>query len=98
LENNGMNEIAMLQNLAIANRTAYRNKQSQSQKVSDRASENSAQILGYDSTTGRYRVQNSKGQIFSAKAISNSGALAKGNKLSLSTPVGGIPIIDAMPS
>ncbi len=92
-----MNEISLLQNLAIGNRVSYQAKQVQSQKTSDRIQENSVKILGYDASTGHYKVQNVSGQIFSARAISNSAALSKGTQVSLVTPVGGIPIIDAMP-
>lgn len=92
-----MNEIALLATTAAINRASYQHRQVQSQKKSDRTQENTAKILGYDSEIGHYRVSNSAGQIFSARAISNSGALAKGSQVSLVAPIGGIPIIDAMP-
>ncbi|MEH1902523.1 MAG: hypothetical protein V7L04_14160 [Nostoc sp.] len=68
----------------------------QAQKKSDRILENSVKILSYDAIIGNYNVQNTAGQIFSARAISN-GVLATGDQVSLVAPVGGIPIIDAMP-
>ncbi|MBD2489003.1 hypothetical protein [Aulosira sp. FACHB-615] len=92
-----MNEIYLLATTSAVNRAAYQQRQVQQIKQSDRAQENTVKILGYDSETGHYKVSNSAGQIFSARAISNSGALAKGSQVSLVTPVGGIPIIDAMP-
>ncbi|MBD2771182.1 hypothetical protein [Iningainema tapete] len=92
-----MKEIELLRNISIQNRHTYQVKQIGIQKARDRILEHSTRILGYDSTTGNYQVQNANGQIFSARAISNSSALCKGANVSLVAPVGGIPIIDAMP-
>lgn len=91
-----MNEISILQSLSLVNRCAYQSRQLQAQKKSDRALENSVKILNYDADTGNYRVQNTAGQIFSSRAISN-GVFAIGDQVSLVAPIGGIPIIDAMP-
>lgn len=87
----------MLQTRALINRTAYQARQVQVQKRSDRTQEQSAKIVNYDPSTGYYKVINTSGQTFLAKAISNSGALSKGAQVSLVIPVGGVPIIDAMP-
>lgn len=91
-----MNEITLLASLSQINRAAYQSRQIQAQKKSDRILENSVKILSYDSTTGNYNAQNTAGQIFSARAISN-GTFALGSQVSLVAPIGGIPIIDAMP-
>ncbi|MEH1808508.1 hypothetical protein [Nostoc sp.] len=91
-----MNEISVLANIAAINRSVYQARQVQIQKAHDRILENSVKILNYDSITGNYNVQNTAGQIFSARAISN-GTFALGSQVSLVAPVGGIPIIDAMP-
>ncbi|MBD2437371.1 hypothetical protein [Nostoc sp. FACHB-110] len=91
-----MNELSILQSLSLMNRASYQQKQVQIQKRIDRTQEATVKIIGYDSETGHYRVSNAAGQIFSARAISN-GVLAKGDQVSLVTPIGGIPIIDAMP-
>jgi hypothetical protein len=91
-----MNEIALLASLSQVNRAAYQSRQVQAQKKSDRILENSVKILNYDADTGHYKVQNTAGKIFSARAISN-GTFALGSQVSLVTPIGGIPIIDAMP-
>lgn len=90
-----MNEIAILNAVSQINRAAYQSRQVQQQRKSDRLQENSVTILGYDSATGRYKVKNAAGQVFSARAISNGG-FGRGDTVSLSTPIGGIPIIDAM--
>ncbi|MEH1976079.1 MAG: hypothetical protein V7L02_23270 [Nostoc sp.] len=91
-----MNEVSLLLSLSQINRTAYQLRQVEVQKRSDRVQENSVKILNYDSLTGNYNVKNTAGQIFSARAISN-GVFAIGDQVSLVTPIGGIPIIDAMP-
>lgn len=91
-----MDEISILQSLANVNRGIYQAKLVQIQKATDRILENSVTILNYDAVTGNYNVQNTSGQIFSARAISN-GVFAIGDQVSLVAPVGGIPIIDAMP-
>ena len=91
-----MNEIMMLNTLAAINRNTYQTHQVQAQKVVDRIIENSVKILNYDAITGNYNVRNTAGQIFSARAISN-GVFAIGDQVSLVAPIGGIPIIDAMP-
>ncbi|WP_445634570.1 hypothetical protein NSTC745_06391 [Nostoc sp. DSM 114161] len=91
-----MNEIKILETLSQINRAAYQARQVQAQKTRDRALENSVEILNYDSVTGNYKVRNTNGQMFSARPISN-GVFAIGDRVSLVAPVGGIPIIDAMP-
>ncbi|MBW4677137.1 MAG: hypothetical protein KME52_24970 [Desmonostoc geniculatum HA4340-LM1] len=91
-----MNEIILLAALSSTNRAAYQSRQVQAQKARDRVLENSVKILSYDSITGNYNVANTAGQIFSARPISN-GVFAIGDQVSLVAPVGGIPIIDAMP-
>jgi hypothetical protein len=91
-----MDEIARLANLSLINRGIYQSKLCAAQKQSDRILENSVKVLNYDSITGNYNVKNTNGQIFSARAISN-GVFAIGDQVSLVAPVGGIPIIDAMP-
>lgn len=93
-----MNEISLLQSLSLVNRAAYQNRQVQAQKISDRSQELSVKILGYDADTGNYRVKDTTGKITFSRAISNSAALSKGNQVSLVSPIGGIPIIDAMPA
>ncbi|MFK0731419.1 MAG: hypothetical protein ACFKPT_02580 [Gloeotrichia echinulata GP01] len=90
-----MNEISLLQSLSLVNRSAYQSRQLQAQKKSDRTLENSVKILNYDADIGNYRVKNTAGKIFSARAISN-GVFAIGDQVSLVAPIGGIPIIDAM--
>ena len=92
-----MNEISILKTTTIANRGAYQQKIIQAQKERTQQQEYTATILGYDSATGNYNVQNETGSVVSARAISNSSALCKGAAVSLVTPRGGIPIIDAMP-
>ncbi|MFB2769832.1 hypothetical protein ACE1AT_11165 [Pelatocladus sp. BLCC-F211] len=92
-----MNEISTLMQISQINRTAYRSRQIQAQKTSDRTQEFSAQVLGYDPTTGQYRVKNTNGKIFFSRAISNSSALCKRANISLVSPIGGTPIIDGMP-
>lgn len=91
-----MNEIMMLNSLATINRSIYQSRQLAAQKAVDRILENSVKILNYDAVTGNYNVQNTAGTIFSARPISN-GVFATGDQVSLVAPVGGIPIIDAMP-
>lgn len=91
-----MNESILLANITAVNRAAYQLRQVQAQKQRDRIQENSVKILNYDAELGQYNVQNTAGQIFSARAISN-GVFAKGDQVSLVAPIGGIPIIDAMP-
>ncbi|QLE47826.1 hypothetical protein FD724_07250 [Nostoc sp. C057] len=91
-----MSEITMLINLSLINRAGYQSRQVQARHKSDRILENSVKILNYDSNLGNYNVKNTAGQIFSARAISN-GVFAIGDQVSLVAPVGGIPIIDAMP-
>ncbi|MEH2029803.1 MAG: hypothetical protein V7K67_09025 [Nostoc sp.] len=91
-----MQEIETLSQIASINRSAYQARQILAQKSSDRILENSVKILNYDAVTGNYNVQNTAGTIFSARAISN-GVFAIGDQVSLVAPVGGIPIIDAMP-
>lgn len=91
------NEITSLTSISKLNRAAFRTKAAQAQKTRDRTTESTATILGYDSTTGNYRVQNADGKVISARAISNSSALHKGASVSLVAPQGGTPIIDAMP-
>ncbi|MEH2393691.1 MAG: hypothetical protein V7K21_19190 [Nostoc sp.] len=91
-----MNEISILRSLGLTNRGIYHSKLVQTQKTSDRILENSVKILNYDAQVGQYNVQNTAEQIFSARAISN-GVFAIGDQVSLIAPVGGIPIIDAMP-
>jgi hypothetical protein len=91
-----MNEIKILENLALINRGIFQSNLCTAQKRSDRNLENSVIILGYDADAGHYKVKNTIGQIFSARAISN-GVFAIGDQVSLVAPVGGIPIIDAMP-
>jgi hypothetical protein len=91
-----VNEITILAALSQINRAAYQSRQIQAIKMRDRILENSVKILNYDSMTGNYNVQNTTGQIFSARAISN-GTFALGSQVSLVAPIGGIPIIDAMP-
>jgi hypothetical protein len=91
-----MNEISILRSLANINRGIYLSKQVQAQKAADRILENSVKILSYDSVTGNYNCENTNGQIFSARAISN-GVFAISDRVSLVAPIGGIPIIDAMP-
>jgi hypothetical protein len=92
-----MNELTTLASISKLNRASFRTKASQTQKQRDRTTETTATILGYDSATGNYRVQNADGKIISARAISNSSALHKGASVSLVSPQGGTPIIDAMP-
>lgn len=92
-----MNEIRMLAIACIVNRGAYQAGLVEQRKASDRAQESNATILEYDPVTGQHRIKKSNGDINSSRAISNSGALAKGSVVSLSTPTGGTPIIDAMP-
>lgn len=91
-----MSEIQILRSRSLINRNNYQNRQLQERKKSDRILENSVKILNYDATTGNYNVKNTNGQIFSSRAISN-GVFAIGDQVSLVAPVGGIPIIDAMP-
>ncbi|HYW20248.1 MAG TPA: hypothetical protein VE956_13250 [Nodularia sp. (in: cyanobacteria)] len=91
-----MSEIQILRSLASTNRGIYHSKLVQAQKAADRIQENSVKILNYDAQLGQYNVRNTAGQIFSARAISN-GVFAIGDQVSLVAPIGGIPIIDAMP-
>ncbi|MHC5779308.1 hypothetical protein [Nostoc sp.] len=91
-----MDETLILRSRSTINRATYYSKQVEAQKKSDRILENSVKILNYDAVTGNYNVQNTAGQIFSARPISN-GVFATGDQVSLVAPVGGIPIIDAMP-
>ncbi|HYX17295.1 MAG TPA: hypothetical protein VE944_23660 [Nostoc sp.] len=91
-----MSEASMLMNLSLINRAGYQSRQVQVQSKSDHTLENSVKILNYDAQLGQYNVKNTAGQIFSARAISN-GVFAIGDQVSLVAPVGGIPIIDAMP-
>ncbi|MBN3875244.1 hypothetical protein [Nostoc sp. JL23] len=91
-----MNEITLLESLSQINRAAYQSSLVQAQKQRDRILENSVKVLNYDSVTTNYNVKNTAGQIFSARPISN-GVFAIGNQVSLVAPIGGIPIIDAMP-
>ncbi|MEH1777113.1 hypothetical protein [Nostoc sp.] len=91
-----MNEISLLLSLSQINRASYRLRQVEVQKRSDRILENSVKVLSYDSVTTNYNVKNTAGQTFSARPISN-GVFAIGDQVSLVAPVGGIPIIDAMP-
>ena len=91
-----MNEITILAAISNINRAVYQSRQLQVQKARDRILENSVKILNYDAATAQYNVKNTAGQIFSARAISN-GVFATGDQVSLVAPIGGIPIIDAMP-
>ncbi|MEH1821529.1 MAG: hypothetical protein V7L31_21020 [Nostoc sp.] len=91
-----MDELSILRSLANTNRSIYHSKLVQAQKATDRILENSVKILNYDADTGNYRAKNTAGTIFSARAISN-GVFAISDQVSLVAPVGGIPIIDAMP-
>jgi hypothetical protein len=91
-----MNETQILASLSLVNRGIYQSKLYAAQKQSDRILENSVKVLNYDSNLGNYNVKNTAGQIFSTRAISN-GVFAIGDQVSLVAPVGGIPIIDAMP-
>ncbi|BBD69535.1 hypothetical protein NIES4072_31320 [Nostoc commune NIES-4072] len=91
-----MDEISILRSLASTNRSIYQSKLVSAQKASSRILENSVKILNYDADLGQYKVKNTAGQIFSARAISN-GVFAIGDQVSLVAPIGGIPIIDAMP-
>ncbi|MEH2148616.1 hypothetical protein [Nostoc sp.] len=91
-----MNEITLLASLSQVNRAVYQSSLVQAQKQRDRILENSVKVLNYDADLGQYNVKNTVGQIFSARAISN-GVFAIGDQVSLVAPVGGIPIIDAMP-
>lgn len=86
----------ILKTLATVNRSTYQIRQMQAQKTADRILENSVEILNYDAAMGNYNVRNTNGQIFSARAISN-GVFGIGDQVSLVAPIGGIPIIDAMP-
>jgi hypothetical protein len=92
-----MNEIQMLAIASAVNRGAYRTLQVERQKVINSIQESNATILGYDSVIGQYKIKKPNGDINSTIAISNSGALAKGSQVSLTTPAGGTPIIDTMP-
>lgn len=91
-----VDELKILAGISQINRNIYQSKQVQAQNKSDRIQENSVKILNHDALTGNYNVKNTAGQVFSARAISN-GVFAIGDQVSLVTPVGGIPIIDAMP-
>lgn len=92
-----MNELSILKSISLINRATYQSKQVQERKKSDRIQEESVEILGYDAATGYYKVRNTNGKISLAKSISNSGALSRGTQVSLVTPIGAVPIIDAMP-
>ncbi len=92
-----MNEEKLLFNRSISNRGVYQFKQVQIQQKSDRAQEQNATILGYEPTTGQFKVKDNAGNIFYAGAICNSGALSINSQASLVLPKGATPIIDAMP-
>jgi|GEM_PF-5912528 len=91
-----MNELVMLKEQSVINRNTYRAEQVKQQKASDRISDHIAVILAYESSSGKYYVQNSKGDAVFARAITNS-SLGIGDQVSLATPKGGNPIIDSMP-
>ncbi len=93
-----MDEIKLLEKLSHLNRGSYQSRQVQIQKAMDRKQEHTATILGYESSSGNYSVQDATGRVLIARAISNSSAICLGASVSLVTPAaGGIPIIDAMP-
>jgi len=86
-----MNELSTLLTQATLNRAKYN-----SRLITQKSSAwQSAQVRGYDSSTARYIIETTDGNIIHAKSITN-GAIEIGQQVTLSTKKS-TPIIDAMP-
>jgi hypothetical protein len=92
-----MNEIDLLANAVNSNRALYQSNQFNIETRKENIQERTVRILGYSASTGLFRTIDASGRIFYAQAISNSGALGLGSQVSLVSPKGSTPFIDAMP-
>ncbi|MEH2067921.1 MAG: hypothetical protein V7K47_07095 [Nostoc sp.] len=81
-----MNELELLNQASLANRTTFYNRTLQAQTSRDRAQEQQVQIISYDPSLGGYNVKHPNGTVGFAKAISNSSNLHKGAYVSLVQP------------
>lgn len=91
------NELKILASLSLINRSVYQSKQVQQRKSREFSQESTVKILGYDPSTGQFKVKDATGKISNAKTITNSGALEIGSQIEMVSPLGGTPIIDGMP-
>lgn len=90
-----MNDLDKLRTLSTINRQRYITMILNKQKAETSKDSHSAQLIGYDTTTGRYICQTQDGRKFLSQSITNGG-VPLGGKISLQTSLG-IPSADQMP-
>lgn len=90
-------ELQDLETLVSNNRSAFMKTIVAQQEAMSRTQEFQVDIISYDANLRAYKIHHTNGDIEYAKAISNSGNLHKGAKVSLGRAFGSLPMIDAMP-